>query len=232
VYWNPDPQTGTANPHVLVLGESGFGKTYLISALLAELAQQQIVSVIFDYGQGFSNSAAPQEFLELAKPTEIEASREGIAINPLQIFPSDMHGPLNVAQRVAKPPVHAPVGYKNNVFRVFDSAGVYALEYHSDGLVYSVGFIYVIDRGRAYCPVNTFGGTVTLIGTPICADTSGSEIESELAPSLKPLLPGIFGGYIGRYHVSADCRPRPTQLREGTIRELNLTASNLVDSRK
>ena len=101
VYWNPDPQTGTANPHVLVLGESGFGKTYLISALLAELAQQQIVSMIFDYGQGFSNSAAPQEFLELAKPTEIEASQEGIAINPLEIFPSDMHGPLNVAQCVA-----------------------------------------------------------------------------------------------------------------------------------
>ena len=101
VYWNPDPQTGTANPHVLVLGESGFGKTYTISVLLAELAKQDVVSVVFDYGQGFSNDVAPREFLELAAPTEIHANRDGIAINPLQIFPSDIHGPLNVAQRVA-----------------------------------------------------------------------------------------------------------------------------------
>ena len=32
---------------------------------------------------------------------EIQASRDGIDINPLQIFPSDLHGPVNVAQRVA-----------------------------------------------------------------------------------------------------------------------------------
>lgn len=27
VCWNPDPGSGSANPHVLILGESGFGKT-------------------------------------------------------------------------------------------------------------------------------------------------------------------------------------------------------------
>jgi hypothetical protein len=26
VYWNPDPGSGAANPHVLILGESGFGR--------------------------------------------------------------------------------------------------------------------------------------------------------------------------------------------------------------
>jgi len=25
VFWNPDPSNGTANPHMLILGESGFG---------------------------------------------------------------------------------------------------------------------------------------------------------------------------------------------------------------
>ena len=101
VFWNPDPDSGAANPHVLVLGESGFGKTYTISALLAELAQQHVVSIVLDYGQGFAADGAPKEFLEAASPKHIHASQDGVAINPLQIFPSDIHGPLNVAQRVA-----------------------------------------------------------------------------------------------------------------------------------
>lgn len=27
VFWNPDPDSGSPNPHVLILGESGFGRT-------------------------------------------------------------------------------------------------------------------------------------------------------------------------------------------------------------
>ena len=101
VYWNPDPSYGAANPHVLVLGESGFGKTYALYCLLAELAQQKTPSIVFDYGQGFATGSAPREFVEYAHPIEIRASREGVAINPLQLFPSDVYGPVNVAQRVA-----------------------------------------------------------------------------------------------------------------------------------
>ncbi len=101
VFWNPDPNTGAANPHVLVLGESGFGKTYTICCLLGELAQQGVLSIVLDYGQGFSATSLPPEFVAAIKPKEILASRDGIDINPLQLFPSDMLGPVNVAQRVA-----------------------------------------------------------------------------------------------------------------------------------
>jgi len=101
VFWNPDPDSGSVNPHVLVLGESGFGKTYTIACLLAELARQKIISVVFDYGQGFSVGSLPQEFVDTTHPVEIQASRDGIDINPLQIFPSDVLGPINVAQRIA-----------------------------------------------------------------------------------------------------------------------------------
>jgi len=101
IYWNPDPSRGSANPHVLVLGESGFGKTYSICCLVSELAQRGVTSIVFDYGQGFSLESAPTEFLENVRPVEIEASRDGININPLQPFPSDLHGPINVAQRIA-----------------------------------------------------------------------------------------------------------------------------------
>jgi hypothetical protein len=46
VVWNPDPSDGTANPHMLILGESGFGKTYAIGCILTELAQQGTPSVV------------------------------------------------------------------------------------------------------------------------------------------------------------------------------------------
>jgi DNA phosphorothioation-dependent restriction protein DptH len=101
VFWNPDPGTGAANPHVLILGESGFGKTYTIASLSAELAQENIVSIVFDYGQGFSPKTLPAEFVAATNPIELYAGRDGVDINPLQIFPSDLHGPVNVAQRVA-----------------------------------------------------------------------------------------------------------------------------------
>src|SRR5208337_4145697 len=101
VAWNPDPGSGSANPHVLILGESGFGKTYTIASLSAELAQENVVSVVFDYGQGFSAATLPPEFVAATNPLELYVGRDGVDINPLQIFPSDLHGPVNVAQRVA-----------------------------------------------------------------------------------------------------------------------------------
>lgn len=36
VFWDLDPSYGATNPHMLILGESGFGKTYTISCLLTE----------------------------------------------------------------------------------------------------------------------------------------------------------------------------------------------------
>src|SRR5205085_8535188 len=67
----------------------------------AELARKGIVCLVFDYAQGFSPSTMPREFLDAVSPVELHAGRDGIDINPLQIFPSDLHGPVNVAQRVA-----------------------------------------------------------------------------------------------------------------------------------
>src|SRR5439155_1396780 len=74
---------------------------YAISCLTAELVQEGMVSIVFDYGQGFSPKTLAAEFVEATNPVELHAGRDGVNINPLQIFPSDMHGPVNVAQRVA-----------------------------------------------------------------------------------------------------------------------------------
>ncbi|HET6878606.1 MAG TPA: type IV secretion system DNA-binding domain-containing protein [Pirellulales bacterium] len=85
----------------MIVGESGSGKTYAICCLLAELARQGVVSIVFDYGQGFSRQSLSPEFVQAVKVVELHASRDGIDVNPLRIFPSDVHGPVNAAQRVA-----------------------------------------------------------------------------------------------------------------------------------
>src|SRR5438105_7014426 len=92
-YWTPTPESGTPNPHLLILGESGSGKTYATQCICAELAQNEVPIIVFDFGQGFTLEAAPDEFIQYARPHEISAGRDGININPLHIFPSDLHGP-------------------------------------------------------------------------------------------------------------------------------------------
>jgi DNA phosphorothioation-dependent restriction protein DptH len=98
VIWDP---YASSNPHVLILGESGSGKTYTASRLVLELARAHLPSIVFDYGQGFSLQHAPPAFRDDIRTIELQLSRDGIAINPLQIFPVDTHGPATVAQRVA-----------------------------------------------------------------------------------------------------------------------------------
>ena len=41
------------NPHLMIMGESGSGKTYAVQCLVAELAQRKVPSILFDYGQSF-----------------------------------------------------------------------------------------------------------------------------------------------------------------------------------
>lgn len=101
VFWNPDPDHGSPNPHVLIIGESGFGKTYTTACLVTELGQWNIPSVIFDYGQGFGPFSPTTDFRVWANASEFELNKDGIAINPFEIFPVDLHGPATVAQRVA-----------------------------------------------------------------------------------------------------------------------------------
>jgi DNA phosphorothioation-dependent restriction protein DptH len=98
VIWDP---YASSNPHVLIVGESGSGKTYTASRLVIDLAHAHLPSIVFDYGQGFSLEHAPRAFRDDIRTVELQLGRDGIAINPLQIFPVDTHGPATVAQRVA-----------------------------------------------------------------------------------------------------------------------------------
>jgi len=79
VSWNPAPASGSANPHVLIPGESGFCKTYTIASLSAELSQQNVVSVVFDCGQGLSLATLPPEFVAATDLLELHAGFAGTA---------------------------------------------------------------------------------------------------------------------------------------------------------
>jgi DNA phosphorothioation-dependent restriction protein DptH len=130
-FWDPKH---AVNPHMLILGESGFGKTYSMSCLLAELQRANIASLVFDYGQGFSRDSAPEGFSDFVCPTEIEAARRGVQINPFEIFPFDLHGPTTVAQRVAGTlaRIYRNLGIQQHaiireaILDVFKEAGIFA----------------------------------------------------------------------------------------------------------
>ncbi len=100
-YWVPWNTQLSQNPHLMIIGESGSGKTYATQCLVAELAQAGIPSVIFDYGQGFELGSLDRHFRKFANPQEYLVGEKGLTLNPIQIFPRDVKGPNAVATRVS-----------------------------------------------------------------------------------------------------------------------------------
>lgn len=101
LYWLPWNTQLSQNPHLMIIGESGSGKTYATQCLVAELAQAGIPSVIFDYGQGFETETLDRHFRQFTKPEEHLIGEKGLAINPVEIFPRDIKGPNTVATRLS-----------------------------------------------------------------------------------------------------------------------------------
>jgi hypothetical protein len=101
VYWEPTSIHAVHNPHLMIMGESGSGKTYAVQCLVAELARRGIPSVLFDYGQSFELTHLEEPFKRFTGIREYPLSEEGLPLNPLEIFPKDVHGPKNVATRVS-----------------------------------------------------------------------------------------------------------------------------------
>ena len=101
IYWNPQDAGAATNPHLMIMGESGSGKTYAVQCLVAELAQRKVPSILFDYGQSFELQHLDPAFKKFAGIREHLIGEEGLPINPLQIFATDTQGPKSVATRVS-----------------------------------------------------------------------------------------------------------------------------------
>ena len=101
LYWNPQDTDSVNNPHMMIVGESGSGKTYATLCLTAELAHRGLPTIIFDYAQGFELEQLEEIYRKYISVQEFRIGEEGISLNPLQIFPKDIKGPLSVATRVS-----------------------------------------------------------------------------------------------------------------------------------
>jgi DNA phosphorothioation-dependent restriction protein DptH len=101
IYWNPQDSVAVPNPHLMIMGESGSGKTYAVQCLVAELAQRSVPSILFDYGQSFELQHLDPSFKKFTGIREHLIGEEGLPINPLQIFAKDTQGSKTVATRVS-----------------------------------------------------------------------------------------------------------------------------------
>jgi DNA phosphorothioation-dependent restriction protein DptH len=99
--WEPTDPQAVQNPHLMIMGESGSGKTYAAQCLVAELCQMGIPSILFDYGQSFELDSLDKSFVRFTTPAEHLIGEEGLALNPLEIFQKDIHGPNAVATRLS-----------------------------------------------------------------------------------------------------------------------------------
>jgi hypothetical protein len=100
-YWNPQDSESVPNPHMMIVGVSGSGKTYASLCLTAELARRGIPTVIFDYAQSYEKDALDEVYTKYVTAQEFRIGEDGISLNPLQIFANDAKGPYSVAARVS-----------------------------------------------------------------------------------------------------------------------------------
>ena len=108
VYWHYG-HPKLANRHLLLFGTSGSGKTYAIQCLLAEMAQQNLRSLIIDYTDGFLPQQIESCFSDVSKPQNHFLIKDKLPLNPFRkqqqiidpSFPAIEENPYQVATRIA-----------------------------------------------------------------------------------------------------------------------------------
>lgn len=116
VYWefgHPELQ----NRHVLITGTSGTGKTYFIQALLLELSQYGISSLIFDYTDGFTLQKLEPDFVRIAKDRimQLPIYHQPFPLNPFKRYRIEVAGEL-----ILQKPVDVAERIKSSLAKVFD----------------------------------------------------------------------------------------------------------------
>ena len=82
-YWNPQDSESVPNPHMMIVGVSGSGKTYSSLCLTAELARRGTPTIIFDYAQSYEKDTLDTVFAKYVSIQEFRIGEDGISLNPL-----------------------------------------------------------------------------------------------------------------------------------------------------
>jgi len=107
VYWEfGHPQL--PNRHILISGNSGTGKTYLIQSMMLELSRSGISCMVFDYTDGFTQSKLEPEFRQYLadKIVEFPVYHKPFPINPFKRHEIEVAGRMvpqktvDVAERI------------------------------------------------------------------------------------------------------------------------------------
>jgi DNA phosphorothioation-dependent restriction protein DptH len=129
VIWNP---MTAPNPHLMVVGESGFGKTYGITGLICELSRLGLPTVIVDYSRSYEEKNFPNKYRNQNYFQEVNVGRFGITLNPLEIRESDVRGPLSVAVRISGTfnriyniGVHQEALLREVIVEIYEKRGIY-----------------------------------------------------------------------------------------------------------
>lgn len=127
VIWNPFT---APNPHLMVVGESGFGKTYGITGLICELSRLGLPTVIIDYSRSYEEKNFPHK--SKGNFREVNIGKHGITLNPLEIRDSDVRGPLSVAVRISGTfnriyniGVHQEALLREVIVEIYEMRGIY-----------------------------------------------------------------------------------------------------------
>lgn len=107
VYWHYG-HSQLPNRHLIIFGSSGSGKTYGIQCLLAEMAEQQLHSLIVDYTDGFLPAQVEPVFAQASKPHNHFVITEKLPLNPFRrqrqiidpSIPAIEESPYHVATRI------------------------------------------------------------------------------------------------------------------------------------
>lgn len=127
VIWNP---LTAPNPHLMIVGESGFGKTYGITGLICELSRLGLPTIIVDYSRSYEEKNFPSKFRSNFQ--EVNVGKFGVTLNPLEIRESDVRGPLSVAVRISGTfnriyniGVHQEALLREVIVEIYEMRGVY-----------------------------------------------------------------------------------------------------------
>jgi DNA phosphorothioation-dependent restriction protein DptH len=107
VYWHYG-NAKLSNRHIIIFGSSGYGKTYGIQCILAEMAMQNLHSLIVDYTDGFMPGQVEEEFKTYGRPLDHFVHDTGLPLAPfapqmMQINPNNppkAENPFGIASRV------------------------------------------------------------------------------------------------------------------------------------